>query len=147
MAIIRKATFEERNDEGGMPPPNPPQSPPVSNRQDDGDFTPGEHPWNDYSDQQARVHIADLLLQPDDDKLKELTFMPAGIVFEMVLGDSMVAMMENYHVKDFNLAKYLLRTVDKRLRGLDGKMVKYGVLLAGDERKDDEINPANGPVL
>jgi hypothetical protein len=146
MAIIRKATFEERNDEGEMPPPNPPNppnTPPV--HQDDGDFNPQDHPWG-YSDQ-ARIHISDLLLQPSEDTLKEFTFMPQGIVFEMVLGDSMVAMQKNYYNKGFNLAEFLLKTVDKRLRGLDGKMVKYGVLLAGDERKEEEINPNSGPML
>jgi hypothetical protein len=38
-------------------------------------------------------------------------------------------------------------TVDKRLRGLDGKMVKYAVLLAGDEQKNEDINPMSGPTL
>jgi hypothetical protein len=91
--------------------------------------------------------ISDRILTPSDEQLKEFTFMPQGIMFEMVLGDSMVAMMENYSVKGFNLAKYLLKTVDQRLRAHDGKMVKYAVLLAGDESKNDEINPMSGPTL
>jgi hypothetical protein len=132
----RRITLEEDDNQGGMPPPATP----------DADFSPSDHPWNDYSDQ-AKIHISDLILQPEPEKLKEFTFMPQGIVFEMVLGDTMTAMMDNYTVKGFNLAKYLLRTVDQRLRGLDGKMVKYAVLLAGDEQKSEEINPMSGPTL
>jgi hypothetical protein len=131
----RRITLEEDDNQGGMPPPSAP----------DADFAPQEHPW-EYSEQ-ARVLISDKILTPGEEQLKEFTFMPQGIVFEMVLGDTMTAMMDNYTVKGFNLAKYLLRTVDQRLRGLDGKMVKYAVLLAGDEQKSDEINPMSGPTL
>jgi hypothetical protein len=131
----RRITLEEDDNQGGMPPPATP----------DADFAPQEHPW-EYSEQ-ARVLISDKILTPGEEQLKEFTFMPQGIVFEMVLGDTMTAMMDNYTVKGFNLAKYLLRTVDQRLRGLDGKMVKYAVLLAGDEQKSEEINPMSGPTL
>jgi hypothetical protein len=141
MAITKRVIVEEQDDNNGMPPPTPP----VSNRQDDGDFNPSDHPW-EYSDQ-AKIHISDLILTPDADKMKEFTFMPQGIINEMVLGDTMVAMMKNYQNKTFNAAEYLLMTVDKRLRGLDGKMVKYAVLLAGDEQKQDDINPMSGPTL
>ena len=134
----RRITLEEQDDNGGMPPPSEPT--PVRE-----EFSPQEHPW-EYQDQ-ARMLISDRILTPSDEQLKEFTFMPQGIMFEMVLGDSMVAMMENYSVKGFNLAKYLLKTVDQRLRAHDGKMVKYAVLLAGDESKNDEINPMSGPTL
>ena len=121
-------------------PPNSPVTPP-----DDSDFVPTEHPW-DYSDQ-AKIHISDLVLQPDDAHLKEFTKMPQGIMFEMVLGDTMVAMMDNYQTPNFNLAKYLLRTVDQRLRAHDGWLTKLATVLAGNEQKSDEINPNSGPTL
>jgi hypothetical protein len=142
MAITKRVTIEEKDDQGGMPPPN---TPPMDSRQDDNDFNPQDHPW-DYNDQ-ARMLISDRILTPTEDQLKEFTFMPQGIINEMVLGDTMVAMMKNYADKKFNAAEFLLKTVDKRLRGLDGKMVKYAVLLAGDENKNEEINPMNGPTL
>jgi hypothetical protein len=139
---VRKITLEEDDNQGGMPPPN---APPVMTNEDGG-FRPDEHPWNDYGDQ-ARIHISDMILRPQEDQLKEFTFMPQGILFEMVLGNTMVAMMKNYAKKDFNAAEYLINTVDQRLRGLDGKMVKYAVLLAGDESKNEDINPMSGPIL
>lgn len=136
----RRVTFEEDDSQGGVPPNAPPI---VTN--EDGGFSPSDHPW-EYQDQ-AKIHISDMILRPQEDQLKEFTFMPQGILFEMVLGNTMVAMMKNYSVKGFNAAEYLINTVDQRLRGLDGKMVKYAVLLAGDESKNDEINPMSGPTL
>ena len=133
----RRITLEEE-DNSGMPPPSEPT--PVRE-----EFSPQEHPW-EYQDQ-ARVMISDRILTPSEDQMKEFTFMPQGIINEMILADGMVAMMDNYQVKGFNLAKYIVHTVDKRLRGLDGKMVKYAVLLAGDESKQEEINPMSGPTL
>ena len=138
---VRKITLEEDDNQGGMPPPNDP--PVVTN--EDGGFNPNEHPW-EYQDQ-ARVMISDRILTPAEDQMKEFTFMPQGILFEMVLGDTFVAMTNNYQNRMFNAAEYLLKTVDKRLRGLDGKMVKYAVLLAGDESKQEDINPMSGPTL
>lgn len=136
---VRKITLEEDDNQGGMPPPEPV----VTN--EDGGFSPSDHPW-EYQDQ-AKIHISDMILQPREDQLKEFTFMPQGILFEMVLGNTMVAMMKNYSTKGFNAAEYLINTVDQRLRGLDGKMVKYAVLLAGDESKNEDINPMSGPTL
>lgn len=142
MGITKRITLEE-HDDGGMPPPPPP--PPEPSIDDGGEFSPPEHPWG--YEAQAKVHIADRILTPDEDQMKEFTFMPQGIINEMILADGMVTMMDNYMVKGFNLAKYIVHTVDKRLRGLDGKMVKYAVLLAGDERKDEELNPNTGPMI
>ena len=141
----RRITLEEQDDSGTPPPNQPPQPPQSSPVSQDNDFSPSDHPW-EYQDQ-AKIHISDLILSPSDDKLKEFTFMPQGIINDMILADTMVAMMKNYLVVGFNAAEYLVKTVDQRLRGLDGKMVKYAVLLAGDEQKSEEINPMNGPTL
>lgn len=132
---------EDDGNDGGNAQNPPPMAPP-----EDSDFTPTEHPW-DYSDT-AKIHISDLVLSPSEDKLKEFTKMPQGIMFEMVLGDTMVAMMDNYQTPSFNLAKYLLKTVDQRLRSHDGWLTKLATVLAGDEQKNGEdINPNSGPTL
>lgn len=139
---LRKITLEEQDDNNGGIPPSPP---PVNNQQDDSDFNPNEHPW-EYTDQ-ARIHISDMVLRPTEDQLKEFTKMPQGILFEMVLGNTMVAMMKNYQNKDFNAAEYLLRTVDQRLRAHDGWITKLATVLAGDEQKQEDLNPMTGPTL
>jgi len=143
MGITKRITLEE-HDDGGMPPPSSPP-PPEPQMEDGGEFNPAEHPWG--YDGQAKVHIADIILKPDKETLKEFTFMPTGILFEMSLGDTMVEMMKKYQDSKFNAAEYLLKTVDQRLRGLDGKMVKYATLLAGDKRKEEELNPNTGPMI
>lgn len=132
----RRVTFEEEDNNGV--PPNPPL--------DEGEFSPPDHPWQ-YGDEQAKIHIADILLNPTDDKLKEFTFTPQGMVLDECLADTMVAMQKNYHNKTFNAAEYLIKTIDQRFRSLEGKMVKYGVYLAGEEKKDEDINPLSGPMI
>lgn len=108
-------------------------------------FSPGDHPW-DYNDG-AKAKIADIILMPDRDKLREFTKIPQGILFDMCLGDVMVEAMEQYNNPKFNAAGYLMKIIDQRLRAHDGWIAKLATVLAGDEARGEEVNPMQGPQI
>lgn len=135
----RRITLEEQDDNNNGSPPSPP---PVA---DDGDFSPNEHPWQ-YTDQ-ARIHISDMVLMPQRDKLKEFTKIPQGMLLDMCLADTMVALMNKYQDPKFNAAEELIFFIDQRLRAHDGWITKLATVLAGDEQKNEDINPNIGPTI
>jgi hypothetical protein len=161
MPVKRRVTFEE-SDENGFDPredrddgynpqssglgPPPGMPPDDGGGPDDGTHSPQQHPW-DYSDDGARSKIADIILMPDRDKLREFTKIPQGILFDMCLGDVMVEAMDKYGDPKFNAAGYLMKIIDQRLRAHDGWIAKLATVLAGDEARQEDINPMQGPQV
>lgn len=158
---VRRVTFEERDDDdfnrgGGRQDSSyepqsdlggpPPGMPPDDGMPDDGSHNPQGHPW-DYNDDGARAKIADIILMPDRDKLREFTKIPQGILFDMCLGDVMVEAMDKYGDPKFNAAGYLMKIIDQRLRAHDGWIAKLATVLAGDEARQEDINPMQGPQI
>jgi len=131
----RRVIFEEDDTPNESPPQ--PQS---------GEFNPQAHPYTDYNEG-AKVKIADIILTPEEPRVKEFTNLPDGMIFDMSLGDVMVAFMRNYANPTFNAAEVLVNTVDKRLRARNGWITKIASILAGEESKQEEINPNEGPRL
>jgi hypothetical protein len=121
------------------------EAPSMEDSGSDGNFTPGGHPW-DYNDE-AKAKIADIILMPDRDKLREFTKIPQGILFDMCLGDVMVEAMEQYNNPKFNAAGYLMKIIDQRLRAHDGWITKLATVLAGDEARGEDVNPMGGPQI
>ena len=158
---VRRVTFEESdgdsfeprddsrdNNYGQAPDLGIPQDTPMREEggPSDGSHEPQGHPW-DYNDDGARAKIADIILMPDRDKLREFTKIPQGILFDMCLGDVMVEAMDKYGDPKFNAAGYLMKIIDQRLRAHDGWIAKLATVLAGDEARQEDINPMQGPQI
>lgn len=147
---LRKATFEE--DDGiprdgvidGMPPEM--GEPPRNNQPPNGDagWNPPEHPW-EYD--QARVKIAEFVLNPTRERMREFTNIPDGLVPDMSLADVMVEAIESYNDPNFNAARSTVYYLDQRLRGRKGWMAQLATLLAGDQNQQEDINPMSGPQI
>ncbi len=113
----------------------------------DSVWRPSESPPPDYGDQQAKVHISDLILQPLPEKLREFSNTPDAFVPLLVLADVMSACNKEYQGMAFNAVDVVISSMDARMRGRNGWITNRAIVLAGDEQRGDDINPAQGPQL
>lgn len=116
-----------------------------------------EPPPEDEERKDARVKIAQEIINPHDDRVCELTWLPKGLFIPICLKETVnymthvltpeeLAILKNRGIRRPRASEYLISRIDKRLRGVGGRLIERATMLAGDEAraKEDEEREIDG---
>jgi len=112
-------------------------------------YRPAAFPQNSARAEEARIKIADKIIDATGDKLKELNILPPGLLMPMVAMDTLNYLVENsdQEIDSEHLIYEIIQSIDHRLRAVKGGLINKAVILAGDEARSNQGDSMGDPNM